>query len=88
MATYQEILTAAQGTYINNTTLQYDGSFDGFYVLEDTIIFKLSDKDGKVVTDYIKDSSIAIKAGAFIRPQNGSQFNSIKLSSGSVILIL
>lgn len=88
MATYQEILTAAQGTYVLNTTNEYNGNFDALYVLEDTVFFKLSDKDGNLVNDFIDDKAIAVKAGAFFRPKNGSQFFSVKLTSGSVILIL
>lgn len=88
MATYQEILTAAQGTYVNNSTAPYNAPFDGVYVLEDTVINNLSDTSGNLVADYIVDPLLAIKAGAFLRPKNGAQFNSIELTSGSVILIL
>ena len=88
MATGQEVLTAAQGTIVWNRTNQKDLLFDGIYVLEDTVFFKLSDTADHSVGDYIGDPTTAVKAGAFIRPMNAAKFSSITLTSGSVVLIL
>lgn len=88
MANSQSVLSAAQGTYIVNTTDAVVKSCDAIVALEDTEIDYIIINGIDVTTDYIQDSSTAIKAGAIIRPLNGAKFNEIHIMSGSVILVL
>lgn len=88
MATYQEILTAAQGTFVVNDGNNKKIQIDAIITLEDTL-FRWIKVDGVDVTaDYMSDINTAVKAGAFIRPLNGQQFSDVQLISGSVILVL
>ena len=88
MANTQSVLSAAQGTYIVNGPSAVEMSCDAIVALEDTLfnIIKIGETDVK--NDYIQDSSIAVKAGAIIRPLNGAKFSEVRLTSGSVILVL
>jgi hypothetical protein len=88
MANSQSVLSAAQGTYIVNTTVPVDIPCDAIVALEDTIFNSIAIGEDNVKDDYIQDSSIAVKAGAIIRPLNGAKFSSVRLTSGSVILVL
>ena len=88
MANSQSVLSAAQGTYIVNTDAPVTKSCDAIVALEDTIFNHIKIGEDDVKDDYIQDSSIAVKAGAILRPKNGAKFSQIKLTSGSVILVL
>ena len=88
MANSQSVLSAAQGTYIVNTASTVNISCDAIVALEDTIFNLILIGEDDVKDDYIKDSSIAVKAGAIIRPMNGAKFSSVRLTSGSVILVI
>jgi hypothetical protein len=88
MANSQSVLSAAQGTFIVNTTSGVDIPCDAIVALEDTIFNSILIGEDDVKDDYIKDSSIAVKAGAIIRPMNGAKFSGVRLTSGSVILVL
>jgi hypothetical protein len=88
MANSQSVLSAAQGTYIVNTASAVDIPCDAIVALEDTIFNHILIGENDVKDDYIRDSSIAVKAGAIIRPMNGAKFSSVRLTSGSVILVL
>ena len=88
MANSQSVLSAAQGTFILNTTDAVTESHDAIVVLEDTVFASISIGESDVTSKYIKDSSIAVKAGAIIRPLNGAKFSEVQLTSGSVILVL
>jgi hypothetical protein len=88
MANSQSVLSAAQGTYIVNTASAVDISCDAIVALEDTIFNTILIGENDVKDDYIQDSSIAVKAGAIIRPMNGAKFSGVRLTSGSVILVL
>jgi hypothetical protein len=88
MANSQSVLSAAQGTYIVNTALPVDISCDAIVALEDTIFTSIKIGDNDVTDRYIQDSSIAVKAGAIIRPLNGAKFTELELTSGSVILVI
>ena len=93
---YGEILTARGGSYILNTTAEYEQRF--FYavvVLENTQFSKLytEDRNGIVndlaLDDHIADPAGVIKAGAIITPMDfNAPFSLIELASGSVALIL
>ena len=88
MANSQSVLSAAQGTFIVNETSAVDISCDAIVALEDTIFNLILIGEDDVKDDYIQDSSIAVKAGAIIRPLNGAKFSGVRLTSGSVILVL
>ena len=88
MANSQSVLSAAQGTFIVNTNDSVTKSCDAIVALEDTFISKIFIGETNVTDDYIQDSSIAVKAGAIIRPLNGAKFSEVQLTSGSVILVL
>lgn len=88
MANSQSVLSAAQGTYIVNTTSDVNISCDAIVCLEDTIFDVIQIDDIDVLSDYIQNKSIAVKAGAIIRPFNGKKFSGLTLTSGSVILVL
>jgi hypothetical protein len=88
MATATEIMVAGQGTYVVNDTNEAVVSHDAILTLEDTVFTSISVAGSDVKTDYIADTAVAVKAGAFIRPKNGSKFSAVELASGSVILVL
>jgi hypothetical protein len=88
MANSQSVLSAAQGTYILNTANGVTMSCDAIVALEDTVFQSIFIGETDVTGDYIYDPSIAVKAGAIIRPMNGAKFISVRLTSGSVILVL
>lgn len=88
MANSQSVLSAAQGTFIVNSTDRISISCDAIVTLEDTVIGSLSIGEEDVTTDYIYEPTRAVKAGAILRPKNGAKFSQIELTSGSVILVL
>lgn len=88
MANSQSVLSAAQGTYIVNTTSGASQPCDAIVALEDTIFDHIEIDGIDVKDDYIQDSATAIKAGSIIRPMNAQKFTSVRLTSGSVILVL
>lgn len=85
------VLAAASGTYIVNNTSTYAANpVKAIVVLEDTIFdsFAHVGNPANVKTAYIANSAIALKAGTIIRPVQNKLFRSIKLTSGSVALVL
>ena len=88
MANSQSVLSAAQGTFIVNGTDPVVMSCDAIVALEDTLFSHIKIGETYVTGDYIYDPSIAVKAGAIIRPLNGAKFTEVRLTSGSVILVL
>ena len=61
---------------------------DAIVALEDTVFDYIAIGETDVTSEYIQDTGTAIKAGAIIRPLNGAKFTSLRLTSGSVILVL
>lgn len=88
MATDNEILIAGQGTYILNNTSTYTGNFDAIVVLQDTVFDSIKIANVEEKTNYIAAPATAVKAGAIIRPQSAKKFSSVKLTSGSVAIVL
>jgi len=85
---WHEIVTAAAGTIILNDALSHADPVSAVYVLEDSEFSKLTDAAGNDRDDYIKDSAIAVKAGALITPfDKQNPFVEVALASGSVVLI-
>lgn len=88
------IISGGAGTFVLNDTTEFIGNFDAIVILEDTIIFQIEIDDINVTTEYIGNPSIAVKLGAIIRPKNPNsfdvpkKFSSIKLVSGSAIIVL
>lgn len=88
MATDNEILIAGQGTYILNDTTEFTGNFDAIAVLEDTVFNSIKIAAVDVKSSYISTPATAVKAGAIIRPTSAQKFSGVKLTSGSVALVL
>lgn len=88
MSNSNSVLSAAQGTYIVNTTDGVNVSHDAIVALEDTVFNSIKIGETDVKDLYIQDSSVSVKAGAIIRPLNGAKFSGVRLTSGSVILVL
>lgn len=82
------ILAAMQGSYIINDTTLWRGKCDAIYVLEDTVFEAFLDSKSLDVDSYISTPATAVKAGALIRPLKDATFVEIKLTSGSVALVL
>jgi hypothetical protein len=88
MANSQSVLSAAQGTFIVNGTDAVTMSCDAIVALEDTLFSHIEISEADVTSEYIQDTATAVKSGAIIRPLNGAKFTSVRLTSGSVILVL
>lgn len=82
------ILAAMQGSYIINDTTAWAGKCDAIYVLEDAVFETIKDSNSKSKASYISTPATAVKAGALIRPWKDATFVEIKLTSGSVALVL
>ena len=88
MATDNEILIAGQGTFILNNTTAFTGKFDAIVVLEDTVFNTIKTGGADVKSSYIGTPATAVKAGAIIRPTSAQKFTEVKLTSGSVAIVL
>ena len=81
-------LVADQGTYIANNTTEVTKTIEAIVCLEDTIFTSIKVAGTDVKATYIAATGTAVKAGAIITPINNLQFSGVKLTSGSVALIL
>lgn len=88
MATDNEILIAKKGTFVLNNTTEKTVNINAIVVLEDTVFSSIKIAGVDVKSTYIATPATAVKAGAIIRPTNAQQFSGVKLTSGSVILVL
>jgi hypothetical protein len=88
MANSQSVLTAQQGTFIVNNTVERTVNHDAIVVLEDTVFNSIKIAGSDVKSSYIAATGTAVKAGAIIRPLNGAKFSGVRLTSGSVCLVL
>ena len=88
MATDNDILIANQGSFILNTTAETTKTINAIVVLEDTIFNLIKIAGVDVKASYISAPGTAVKAGAIIRATNAQQFSGVRVSSGSVLLIL
>ena len=81
-------LVANSGTFILNNTTEKTAVIDMIVVLEDTVfnLVKIAGVDVKSI--YIGTPATAVKAGAILTPKNNLQFSGVKLTSGSVALVL
>jgi len=88
MAVVNSVLTAQQGSFIVNNTVEKTVNHDAIMVLEDTVFSSIKVAGVDVKSTYIAATGTAVKAGAIIRPINGSKFSGVTLTSGSVCLVL
>ena len=88
MATDNDILIANQGSFVLNNTTEKTVTINAIVVLEDTIFNLIKIAGVDVKASYIGTPGTAVKAGAIIRATNAAQFSGVKLTSGSVLLIL
>ena len=88
MQTDNDILIANQGTFVVNNTVEKTVTINAIVALEDTVFNAIKIKGSDVKSTYIAAPATAVKAGAIIRAINAQQFSGVKLTSGSVLLIL
>ena len=88
MATDNEILIAKKGTFVLNNTTEKTVTINAIVVLEDTVFNSIKIAAVDVKSTYIAAPGTAVKAGAIIRPTNAQQFSAVKLTSGSVAIVL
>jgi hypothetical protein len=88
MNTDNDILIANQGSFVVNNTVEKTVTINAIVVLEDTVFDRIKINGIGVTATYIAAPATAVKAGAIIRPINAQQFSGVKLTSGSVLLIL
>jgi hypothetical protein len=88
MNTDNDILIANQGTFVVNNATEKTIVHNAIVVLEDTVFNTIKVSGTDVKSTFIAATGTAIKAGAIIRPINGLQFSGVRLTSGSVLLIL
>ena len=81
-------LVANKGTFILNNTTEYTGTIDAIVVLEDTVFNAVKIAGTDVKASYIGTPATAVKAGAILTPKSDLKFSGVKLTSGSVALVL
>lgn len=81
-------LVANNGTFILNNTTERTASIDAIVVLEDTVFNAVKIAGVDVKTSYIGTPATAVKAGAILTPTADQKFSGVKLTSGSVALVL
>jgi len=88
MNTDNDILIANQGTSVVNNRAAKNVTTNAIVVLEDTVFNGIKIGSSDVKSSYIAAPATAVKAGTIIRAINAQQFSGVKLTSGSVLLIL
>jgi len=88
MNTDNDILIANQGTFVVNNTVEKTVTINAIVVLEDTVFNTIKMAGGDVKSAYIAAPGTAVKAGAIIRATKSQQFSGVRLTSGSVALVL
>jgi hypothetical protein len=85
------VVSASKGSFIlNNTSTYTTYNVRAIVVLQDTVFNEIRHAGlaGNVVSTYIGTPATAVKAGAIITPIESKLFSNIKLTSGSVALVL
>lgn len=85
---WNSVLHALNGTKIVNDATEVTQGFDAIVILEDTVFTSIKVSGIDVKSTYITTPSTAVKAGAIIRPISGSRFSGVKLTSGSIAIVL
>lgn len=80
-------IVASRGTKLVNDTTEVTATIGGIFVLEDTVFTSIKVAGSDVKSTYITTPATAVKAGALITGV-GVNFSGVKLTSGSVNLIL
>ena len=80
-------IVASKGTKLVNDTTEVTATIAGIFVLEDTVFNAIKVAGSDVKSTYITTPGTAVKAGALITGV-GVNFSGVKLTSGSVNLIL
>ena len=88
MNTDNDILIANQGTFVVNNTVEKTVTINAIVALEDTVFNAIKIAGSDVKSTYIAAPATAVKAGTIIRAVSALQFSGVKLTSGSVLLIL
>ena len=88
MNTDNDILIANQGSFVVNNTTEKTVTINAIVVLEDTVFNAIKIAGSDVKSTYIAAPGTAVKAGTIIRAINAQQFSGVKLTSGSVLIIL
>ena len=88
MNTDNDILIANQGSFVVNNTAEKTVTINAIVVLEDTVFNAIKIAGSDVKSTYIAAPGTAVKAGTIIRAVSALQFSGVKLTSGSVLLIL
>lgn len=88
MTPAQNKLVAALGTFIVNGTTEVTRPIASIVVLQDTVFTSIKSNGIDVKADYIQAPATAVKAGAIIAPQDAENFTGVRLTSGSVALVL
>lgn len=86
----QVLMSGLQGSFVVNTTTEVTKNINSIVVLEDTVFTSIKQSGVDVKSSYIQDPTVAVKAGAIIRPlaTTNGEFSGVKLASGSVVLVL
>jgi hypothetical protein len=87
----QEILTKASmlgsSTVVLNNTSPFTGEFESIVVLEDTIFNSLIVNGREVLPSLVTTPATAVRAGAIISWGQGQFFTTVRINSGSVLLV-
>jgi hypothetical protein len=87
----QEILTKSSmigsSTVVLNDVNTITGEFESIVVLEDTVFNSIKVNNQEVLTNLVTTPALPVRAGAILSWGQGQYFNSLKLSSGSVLLV-
>lgn len=87
----EEILTKASmlgsSTVVVNNANPIVGEFESIVVLEDTVFNSIQVNGGEVISNMIATPATAVKAGAILSWGQGQFFTTVRLTSGSVLLV-
>lgn len=87
----EEILTKASmlgsSTMVLNDANPIQGIFESIVVLEDTVFNSILVNNGEVLPSLVSTPATAVKAGAILSWGQGQYFNTVRLTSGSVLLV-
>ena len=87
----EEILTKASmlgsSTVVLNNASPITGEFESIVVLEDTVFNSIILGGGEVLPSLVTTPATAVKAGAIISWGQGQFFTTVRINSGSVLLV-
>lgn len=87
----EELLTKASmlgsSTVVLNNTSPITGEFESIVVLEDTVFNSLIVNNAEVLSSLVTAPATAVKAGAIISWGQGQFFTTVRINSGSALLV-